>query len=151
MDVIDGHHDGRGGGHRSKASKHGQGNGSLVGSGARSRGAQEGHLEGLALWLRHGGERLLEDGLEEVAEGGVGQARLRLDRAARERAVAPKLSTRQPLLPHGGLPDAGITRQEQGARPSGDRVEEAVEDREFGLASDDITGHSVPPVSGRGL
>ena len=82
LDVIDGHHDGRGGGHRSEASKHGQGNGPLVGSGARSRGAQEGHLEGLALWLRHGGERLLEDGLEEVTEGGVGQACLGLDRTA---------------------------------------------------------------------
>ena len=82
LDVIDGHHDRRGGGHRSEASEHGQGNGSLVGSGARSRGAQEGHLEGLALWLRHGGECLLEDGLEEVTEGGVGQACLGLDRTA---------------------------------------------------------------------
>ena len=82
LDVIDGHHDGRGGGHRSEASKHGQENGPLVGSGARSRGAQEGHLEGLALWLRHGGERLLEDGLEEVTECSVGQACLGLDRTA---------------------------------------------------------------------
>ena len=82
LDVIDGHHDRRGGGHRSEASKHGQGNGPLVGSGARSRGAQEGHLEGLALWLRHGGECLLEDGLEEVTECSVGQACLGLDRTA---------------------------------------------------------------------
>jgi len=56
--------------------------GPLVGAGARSRGAQEGHLEGLALWLRHRGERLLEDGLEEVTECSVGQACLGLDRAA---------------------------------------------------------------------
>ena len=82
LDVIDGHHDGRGGGHRPEASEDGQGNGPLVGPGARTRGPQEGHLEGLALWLRHGGKCLLEDGLEEVTEGGVGQARLRLDRAA---------------------------------------------------------------------
>jgi hypothetical protein len=82
LDVIDGHHDGRGGGHRSEASKHGEGNGSLIGSGTGSRGAQEGHLEGLALGLRHGGECLLEDGLEEVTEGSVRQARLGLDGTA---------------------------------------------------------------------
>ena len=82
MDVIDGHHDRRGGGHRSEASKHGQGNGPLVGSGARARGAQEGHLEGPALWLWQRWECLLEDGLEEVTEGGVGQACLGLDRTA---------------------------------------------------------------------
>ena len=44
--------------------------------------AQEGHLEGPALGLRQGRERLLEDRLEEVTEGGVGQTRLRLDRTA---------------------------------------------------------------------
>jgi hypothetical protein len=82
LDVIDGHHNGRGGGRRSEASEHGQANGSLVGSGTGSRGAQEGHLEGLTLWLRHGGELLLEDGLEEVTEGSVGQACLGLDRTA---------------------------------------------------------------------
>ena len=82
LDVIDGHDDGGGGGHRPEASEDGQGNGPLVGPGARTRGAQEGHLEGPALRLGHGRKCLLEDGLEEVTEGGVGQARLRLDRAA---------------------------------------------------------------------
>jgi hypothetical protein len=82
LDVIDGHNDRRGGGHRSEATEDRKANGPLVGSGARSRGAQEGHLEGLALGLRHGGERPLEDRLEEVTEGSVGQARLGLDRTA---------------------------------------------------------------------
>ena len=82
MDVVDGHDDGSGGGHRPEASEDGQGDGPLVGPGARTRGPQEGHLEGPALWLRHGRERLLEDRLEEVTEGGVGQACLRLDRTA---------------------------------------------------------------------
>ena len=40
------------------------------------------HLEGLALGLRHRGECLLEDGLEEVTECSVRQARLGLDRTA---------------------------------------------------------------------
>jgi hypothetical protein len=82
LDVVDGHHDRRGGGRRSEASKHGQRNGPLVGSGGRSRDTQEGHLEGLALRLRHGREYPLEDRLEEVTEGSVGQARLGLDRTA---------------------------------------------------------------------
>ena len=52
-------------------------------------GTARGPPRGPALWLRHGRECLLEDGLEEVTEGGVGQSRLGLDRTARERAVAP--------------------------------------------------------------
>jgi hypothetical protein len=140
LDVIDRHDDGGGRGHRPEASEDGQGNGPLVGAGARTRGSQGGDLESPALRLGHGRECLLEDGLEEVTEGGVRQARLRFDRAARERAVAPKLRPRQPLLPHGGLADAGISRQEHGARPGRDRVQEAMEDRELRLAPDDVTG-----------
>ena len=79
--VIDGHNDGGGGGHRPKASQDSKGNGPLVGSGTRTRGPQESHLERQALRLRQGWKRLLEDGLEEVTEGRVGETRFRLDRA----------------------------------------------------------------------
>jgi hypothetical protein len=53
---------------QSEATEDRKGNGPLGGSAARARGAQEGHLEGLTLWLWQGGECLLEDGLEEVTE-----------------------------------------------------------------------------------
>jgi len=82
LDVIDGHDDRGGGGHQPKASHDGQGNGSLAGPGTRTRGPQEGHLERPALRLGHRWKCLLEDGLQEVTEGGVGQTRLRLDRTA---------------------------------------------------------------------
>ena len=61
LDVVDGHDDGGAGRHRPKASEDGQGDRPLVGPGARTRGPQEGHLEGPALRLRQGRERVLED------------------------------------------------------------------------------------------
>ena len=147
LDVVDGQDDGSGGGHRPKASQDGQGDGPLVGPCARARGPQEGHLEGPALRLRQGWKRLLEDRLEEVTEGGVGKTRLRFDRAARERAVAPSQGARQAHPPNGGLPDAGFTEQEQGTRAGRERVQQAIEDRELGLAPDDVFGQRTFPAS----
>ena len=129
--------------------KHGEGNGSLVGPGARARGPQEGDLERPALGLGQRRERLLEDGLEEITERGVGQPRLGLDRTAGQDPVVPREGIRQPFLPHRGLADAGIAGQEQRARAARDRVEESLEDGELGLASDDFTRTCSPRLDGR--
>ena len=149
LDVVDGQDDGVGGGRRPKASEDGQGDGPLVGPGARARDAQEGHLEGPALGLRQGWERVLEDRLEEVTESGVGKTRLRLDRTARERPVPALSGTVQAFPPHGGLPDPGFTGEEQRSRAGRESVEEAIEDRELGLAPDDVAGHQRPSTVGR--
>jgi len=145
LPVVDGHDDGRGGRHRTDAPQDGQRDGPLVGAPAGTRRSQERHLQGRALRLGERRQALVQDGLDEVAEDGVRETRLGLDGAARERPVAALEGSRQSLLPNGRLPDAGITRQKQGARAGRDRVQEAMEDRELGLAPDDVTGQRRSP------
>ena len=139
LDVIDGHHDGRGGGHRSEASKHGQGNGSLVGPGTRARGPQEGHLEGPALWLRQRRKRLLEDGLEEVTERGVGQPRLGLDRTAGQGAVARRRAPASPSFHTVVFPMPGSPDRSKALGAVGIESRKRWRIGELGLASDDFT------------
>ena len=73
-------------------------------------------------------------------------SRPRPDRMRRQ--VLALKGTRQSLLPNGRLSDAGFTRQEQGARAGRDRVQEAMKDRELGLAPDDVTGQRRSPRVG---
>ena len=124
--------------------------GSLVGSGARARGAQEGHLEGQPLWLRHRRQRLLEDGVEEVTEGRVGQAvspprpdRRRGSGSRRRAPASPSFHT--VVFPMPGSPD-----RSNALGPLGIESRKRLEDRELRLASDDITRqHRSPRVDGR--
>jgi hypothetical protein len=143
--VVDGHEDRRGGCRRADAPQDGQRDGPLLRAPAGTRREQECHLQGLALRLGKRRQALLQDGLDEIAEGGVRQTRLGFHRDARERPVAALERSCESRLPNGRLPDAGVARHEEGTRPGRDRVQEAMKDRDLGLAPDDVTGQRPPP------
>jgi len=143
LSVVDGHDDGRDRRRRADAPEDRERHGPLVGARTRSRREQERDLEGLALRPRERRQTLLEHGFDQVPEGRVRQTGLGLHGDARDDPVAAVAATREAPLPDGRLPDAGITRQQQGARAGRDRVEEPIEDRELRLASDDVTRHSA--------
>ena len=67
----------------------------------------------------------------------------------RMRACGSPVAAHSPGLPSiRWFPDAGFTEQEQGTRAGRERVQEAMKDRELGLAPDDVTGQRRSPRVG---
>ena len=72
--------------------------------------------------------------------------RLGLDGAARERPVLALEGSRQPWLPRSVFPMPGSPDRRRALGPVGIRIQESVEDRELGLAPDDVTGQTRSPA-----
>ena len=94
--------------------------------------------------LRRGesSERLVEHGLQEVADAGERQRRLALGRACQEDAERPVAPPRRPRPPEGGLSDSGLAFEDERRRSVGDAGDEITDGRELGVPADDAVGHA---------
>ena len=96
--------------------------------------AQQRDLQGMPLRVRQRGDLLVRHRGQQVAQRGVGQLRLGLDRTARQDAVR---RARDGLAPQRRLADAELTLEQQRSRAVRDSGQEAVDPVQLGCAPDD--------------
>ena len=116
-------------------------------------GQEEGYFERAAL---RAGEVLqhLGVGAEEVTQGSVGEARLRLGGARGDHAHARRLRAAHRRLPQRRLADACLARDEQRPSTRGDSLEEPLHALQLLVSSDELGlhgggGRAYPEKGGR--
>ena len=88
---------------------------------------QQRHLEGTALWLGKLGKSVTEISAQQIAERGIYQLELRLDRPAEQHPVRAIFGRSKARLPQRRLPDSGFTLEKQRDRSALDRTQEPVQ------------------------
>ena len=152
LHVVDGDDEGCRPGQRPQPGQRGEGDGLLVGLLA-ALGQEEGYFERAAL---RAGEVLqhLGVGAEEVTQGSVGEARLRLGGARGDHAHARRLRAAHRRLPQRRLADACLARDEQRPSTRGDGLEEPLHALQLLVSSDELGlhgggGRAYPEKGGR--
>jgi hypothetical protein len=108
--------------------------------------AVERNLQGVQLRCGDRTELLGRDLVEEIDEAGVGQARLGLTRAGHQDPHASILAECDPLLPQAGLPDTGVTFQDERSPGPLGTIDQTTDHVELVVARD----QAIRPRSGIG-
>jgi hypothetical protein len=106
-------------------------------TGAAEGAPQQRHLERVPLRLGQLREDDFVDGSEQVPEGGEGELRLGLRRAARDGTKPRLLAEAHRLPPDGCLADARLAFEDEGDVPATRLRQESLDPRELGAPPDD--------------
>ncbi len=105
--------------------------------------AQQRRREGAFLDGRQRCAGLVEGGADEIRECRVRQRRLALRRTRLEDTDRPRLRSAHGLEPHRGLADACLALDDERDRPGVHVVEEAGDERELRVSTDDGAVHDA--------
>ena len=108
------------------------------------------HLERLPSRRRQGGQNLVEDAFEEIAEHDVRERALGLGGARREDAEPLLVRFLDTRTPKRGLPDPRLALEHERRRPSRLFVQEGTEGAELLLPAHDLESHPPPSNGDRG-
>ncbi len=114
-----------------------QADGALQRLGPLGLGAQQRHLERAALRVRQVRHRRLRNVGEEVAQRGVRELRLALDRPAAQDPQAALGGGREALIPERRLADADLALEQECGWAGADRAEKLLDPRELRIATDE--------------
>ena len=89
-----------------------------------------------------GRERVLEHGLEQVADAREAERRLALGRQRPQHPETSLLGLDDRCRPERGLPHAGLAFEDERHRSVGDAGDEVIDGGELGVPADDDVGHA---------
>jgi hypothetical protein len=107
-------------------------------------GAKQRHLECAPLWRRQPVRDFVKRTLEEIAQRGEGELRLRDGRRAREDAVASPLGLVETPAPECRLPDPRLSLQDGRLCPTFRATQEGADRVELAVPTDDAADHLAP-------
>jgi hypothetical protein len=137
LDVVDGDHERFAIAEQLENVAHRDGERALIDAIALRVGSQHYHLEGTPSRRCERGQRIVERGVEEVAEPYVSERSLRLSRARRENSQAPRARMLDGGKPERRLPDPRIAVEHEYRGAALDLIDERANGGELCLSADD--------------